>query len=173
MTASTKSFMMFSVASMEQSTNEEDQYLDRAWEQKIDETSQSTMSSSIPRRTGTTYASYAAAATVSDQVSGMTETEPSRDQKHEELSNKIAHLESMIAQLCQQVQSLTNRSPPCHDDSLQPEGKRIDRKASPMKHKKAQQYSASSCAEEGTQESAPMDDDCLTVWDDYSPKNHQ
>ena len=172
MTASTKSFMMFSVASMEQSTNEEDQYLDKAWEQRTEETSQSTTSSSIHRRTGTTYASYAAA-TVSDQVSGMTETEPSRDQKHEELSNKIAHLESMIAQLCQQVQSLTNRPPPCNDDFLQPEGKRTDRKVSPMKHKKAQQYSAFSCAEEGTHESAPMDDDCLTVWDDYLPKNHQ
>ena len=172
MTASTKSFLQYSVASMEQSTNEDVQYLDSAWEHKTVETPQTTStSSSIHRPIGTSYASYAAA-TVSDQVSGMTETEPSRDQQHEELHNKIAHLEAMIVQLCHQVQSLTNQS--IHQDEYpQPVGKRLDRKESPRKHKQAQQYTAPSSAEEGTQEPAPMDEDRPTAWDDYSPKTKQ
>ena len=171
MTASTKSFLQYSVASMEQSMNEDVQYLDSAWEHRTVDTSQTTTSSSIHRSTGTTYASYAAA-TVSDQVSGMTETEPSRDQQHEELRNKIAHLEAMIVILCHQVQSLTNQS--IHQDEFtQPVGKRLDKKESPRKHKQAQQYTAPSSAEEGTHEPAPMDEDRPTAWDDYSPKTQQ
>ena len=104
----------------------------------------------------------------------MTESEPPQDARHEELANKIATLEAMIVQKCQQVQALTNTSAQeqtsqDHDGSLSHCGKRLDQKDSPRKHKKSQQYSAPSSVAEDTNESAPMDGDCLTVWDDYLP----
>jgi hypothetical protein len=101
----------------------------------------------------------------------MTETEPSRDQQHEELHNKIAQLEAMIVQLCHQVQSLTNQS--IHQDEFpQPLGKRLDRKESPRKHKQAQQYTAPSSAEEGTHEPAPMNEDRPTGGTISPPKHN-
>ena len=97
----------------------------------------------------------------------MTEPDQVRDARHEELSTKIATLEAMIVELCKQVQTLTNNSAH-HDDGSRHHGKRIDTKESPRKHKKPQQYSALSCVEEDTNEAAPMDEDRLTAWDDYS-----
>jgi hypothetical protein len=174
MTTSTKSFLSYSVASMEKTSNHVDeQYLDRAWETP---TAQSQSMSPTARHpaTGKTYASYASA-TISDQVSGITESDPPRDLRHEELSNKIATLETMIFQLCQQVQLFTANAAQRQDshqlvDFMHHRDKRPDRKDSPRKHKKSQQYSAPSSDKDDTDESAPMDEDRLTVWDDYSPK---
>jgi hypothetical protein len=168
LTSSTKSFLTYSVTNMEQSVTENDQDLDSAWDQQTATTHPSTVPSPTRRTPGKTYASYAAA-TVSDQVSGMTEPDPARDPRHDELSNKIAHLEAMIVQLCQQVQSLTN-SAHHNDEQTRPSGKRIDRKDSPRKHKKPHQYSAPSSVEEDTNEPAPMEEDRITVWDDYLTK---
>ena len=103
----------------------------------------------------------------------MTETDP-RDTRHEELTSKIATLEATIAQLCQQVQLLTNASAQQNttlshkDESLHRE-KRLDRKDSPRKHKRPQTYSAPSHVAEDINEAAPMTDDRSTVWDDYLP----
>jgi hypothetical protein len=129
--------------------------------------------SPLHRTPGKSYASYASAA-VSDQMSGMTESDP-RDVRHEELANKITTLEATIIQLCQQVQLLANasaqqKSHEGHDDESRHREKRLDRKDSPRKHKQAQTYSATSHADEGINEPAPMEDDRLTVWDDY--QNH-
>jgi hypothetical protein len=102
----------------------------------------------------------------------MTETDTPRDLRHEELSNKIATLETMILQLCQQVQLLNAAAAQQQDQSadLHHRDKRIDMKNSPRKHKKAQTYSATSSDKEDTDDGAPMDEDHLTVWDDYAPK---
>jgi hypothetical protein len=106
-------------------------------------------------------------------MSGMTETDP-RDTRHEELTSKIATLEATIAQLCQQVQLLTNASAQQNttlshkDESLHRE-KRLDRKDSPRKHKRPQTYSAPSHVAEDINEAAPMTDDRPTAWDDYLP----
>jgi hypothetical protein len=179
MTTSTKSFMEYSVASMESTTSNEDgSRLDRAWDNRTAETTQSTTQTLAHRRSSErTYASYAAA-TVSDQVSGMTESDTPRDVRHEELTNKIATLEAMIERLCHQVQALTKsaeqqqRSPDPEDTANQHRGKRTDRKDSPRKHKQHQQHSAPSGIEEDmTEPAAPMDEDRLTVWDDYLPHN--
>ena len=168
-TASTKSFMTFSVSNMETSESTDTQHLYSAWEQRTPATRQSTGHTSQPRPLGKTFESYAAA-TVSDQVSGMTEQEQSRDTRHEELSTKIATLEATIVELCKQVQLLTNQSASYHEDGSQHYGKRIDRKDSPRKHKQPQQYSAPSSVAEDTNEPAPMDEDRLTAWDDYTLK---
>ena len=78
MTASTKSFMTFSVTNMETEAGENVPYLDSAWEEQGIATTASQSSSGITTRShrpsGKTFESYAAA-TVSDQVSGMTEPE--------------------------------------------------------------------------------------------------
>ena len=71
--------------------------------------------------------------------------------------------------MCKQVQLLAN-SIAHNDEQMHHSGKRIDMKDTPRKHKKAQQYSAPSSVEEDTNETAPMDGDRLTAWDDYSPK---
>lgn len=94
------------------------------------------------------------------------------------MTNKIATLEAMIERLCQQVQVLTNTAVqpqastnPPPDAPLNHREKRIDRKESPRKHKQSKQYSAPSDIEEDNHEPAPMDEDQLTVWDDYET-NH-
>jgi hypothetical protein len=107
-TASTKSFLTYSVKNMETDTSVESQDLDSAWEQRTTATTQSKSSTPPQRPIGKTFESYAAA-TSFDQVSGMTEPEHPRDVRHDELSSKITNLEAMIVQLCQQVQALTNR----------------------------------------------------------------
>ena len=114
--------------------------------------------------------------TISDQVPGITESSLPRDLCHEELSNKIATLETIILQLCQQVQLLTvpaaQQQDPLHTRVyMHRRDKRPDRKDNPRKHKKSQQHSALSSDTNNTDaESAPMDEDCLTVWDNYTPK---
>ena len=166
-TASTQSFMSFSVCNMEAMSESDARCLDSAWGQDTPPTSQSSpVSSTTSRPLGKTFESYAAA-TISDQVSGMTEPDQVRDARHEELSTKIATLEAMIVELCEQVQTLTNNSAH-HNDGSHHHGKRVDTKESPRKHKKPQQYSALSCVKEDTNEAAPMDDDRHTAWDDYS-----
>lgn len=109
-------------------------------------------------------------------MSGMTESDP-RDTRHEELTNKIATLEAMITQLCQQVQILANNASSGQnkttfdqDDPSVHREKRQDQKDSPRKHKKPQAYSASSYVDEDINEQAPMTEDRLTAWDDYLPK---
>ncbi|KAI2512755.1 hypothetical protein MHU86_1543 [Fragilaria crotonensis] len=178
MTTSTKSFMEYSVESMTTNTIDSGTMfrLDRAWDNRTGDTiHQSTNHSTNTRSqySERTYASYAAA-TVSDQVSGMTESDTPRDIRHEELTNKIATLEAMIERLCQQVQVLTNTAAQPQaidpDDSPNHREKRLDRKASPRKHKQSTQYSAPSGIEEDNHEPAPMDEDRLTAWDDYSPR---
>ena len=169
MTTSTKSFMSFSVSNMGIRADSDEHDLDGVWEKRSTPSiDQSTVQSPPMRPLGKTFESYAAA-TVSDQVSGMTEPEQTRDVCHEELSTKIATLEAMIVELCKRVQLLTDNSAHYEDGSHQ-SGKRIDRKDTPRKHKRPQQYSASSSVEEDTNELAPMDDDRLTAWDDYSPQ---
>ena len=182
MTNSTKSFMSFSVASMPSTgtAGEADQDLDRAWEIPA-ATSEST-NDKVPhtRSTRTTYTSYAAATAGSDQVSGITDSEPSpRDVKHEELSLKIASLEAMIIALCAQVQALTPQStqfidsPPSKTrDLCQHQENRQDTKSSPRKSKRTHDQSADSVAEEGSQESAHQTEDRRTAWDDYSTSDN-
>ena len=107
-------------------------------------------------------------------MSGMAETDP-RDTRHEELTYKIATLEAMITQLCQQVQilanaSIQNKATLNPDDQSFHREKRLDQKDSPQKHKKPQTYSASSNVEEDINEQASMTEDRLTAWDDYLPK---
>jgi hypothetical protein len=173
--ASTKSFMTFSAASMAtHDTSGNDTHLDSAWDNLNTAGKQSTASVSTNSSSGRVYASYASAA-ISDQMSGMTESDP-RDTRHEELTNKIATLEAMITQLCQQVQILAknasnqNKTTFDQDDPSVHREKRLDQKDSPRKHKKSQAYSASSYVEEDINEQAPMTEDCLTAWDDYLPK---
>ena len=174
MTTSTKSFMEYSVESMTSTTSNVDtSYLDNAWDNRNETSTPSMHQSSLPRSLEKTYASYAAA-TVSDQVSGITESDTPRDLRHEELTNKIVTLEAMIVQLCQQVQALTNS--PAQSQQMtgvtESEGstihreKRLDRKDSPRKHKQRQQTLAPSGIEEDNTEPAPMGEDRLTVWDD-------
>ena len=177
MTASTKSFMSFSVAGREASELDDGQQidLDNAWAPAKHDTSH-VKARAHPKPPVRTHASYASA-TVSDQVSGMTEPDPvQRDLKHEELSGKIATLEAMIMRLCQQVQALTetsthNQHSPNPEVYAQHPGKRQDLKDTPKKYKRAQQLSAHSSAEEDTQEKAPMEEDRLTAWDDYLPQH--
>ena len=168
-TSSTKNFMSFSVTGMETSMEDYDtSNLDGA--AKDQHTVRSTYSDEQTSKhgiPGRTYASYASA-TTSDQVSGMTEPDQPRDVKHEELREKIATLEAMLVQLCQQVKQLTDvsaqqQSPSDLEDYAHHHGKRIDRKESPRKHKKAQQFSAHPSVEEDTKESAPMTEDHLTA----------
>ncbi len=168
--------MSFSVASMETPSSIDVQYLDSAWEQRTAETAQSTVQTPPHPPQGKTYASYASAAT-SDQVSGMTEPDAPRDDRHDELNKKIATLEAMVVQLCQQVQRLTNYSDQQQtffsnheDNNAMHPGKRQDLKETPRKHKKALQYSTPSIVAEDINEPAPMNDDRLTAWDDYLPE---
>ena len=89
--AYTKSFMEYSVAGMATTTTNGDaSYLDRVWDTQTTATTQSMTPTPTPvnRSPGGTYTSYVAA-TVSDQVSGMTESEPPRDVRHEELTKKL------------------------------------------------------------------------------------
>ena len=173
MTTSTRSFMTFSVACMETTTSNEAQFLDRAWGNRTASTQAST---EVPvnhqQSTVKKHASYAAA-TVSDQVSGLTESDPNRDSRHEELSNKIATLEAIITQLCQQVQLLTSNAvlAPSRDEYESSAGKRQDVKSTPRKHKKPQQYFATSDVEEDTNDRAPNAEDRLTAWDDYEEQS--
>ena len=176
MTNSTKSFMSFSVSSMPQDENAPNA-------PDLDFVRGTKVSAPEPKRPAPvshnhlrTHASYAAA-TVSDQVSGITDSEPSpRDAKHEELSMKIASLESMVAALIQQVQLLATAStvqgniPIQHAprDPYYPQGKRQDVKDTPRKHKRSHDHNADSVAKESSNESAPMEEHPLTVWDDYS-----
>ena len=179
LTTSTKSFMEYSVTSMTTNTTNGDteQFLDRAWDNRPRaEVPPSTNQTQFrkPSSSERMYASYAAA-TVSDQMSGMTESDTPRDIIHEELRNKIASLEAMIERLCHQVQVLTNTT--VHQQSADQDGsfdhreKRLDRKDSPRKHKQSQKYSASSGIAEDTNEPAPTNEDRLTVWDNYLPRN--
>ena len=94
-----------------------------------------------PQQQKRAYASYAEA-TASDQVSGITDSDPSpRDAKHEELSTRIASLEAMITTLVYQVQQLTSIAPatqgylqaPNHTEVPYPQGKRQDVKECPEK----------------------------------------
>jgi hypothetical protein len=174
MTTSTRgSFMMYSVASMETSTSNGSQSLDRAWETRPAVHSKTTETSASYQPTQKKpFASYAAA-TVSDQVSGITESEQIRDARHEELRSKIDTLEALVVQLCHQVQALTANvaPPPARDAYDSPHGKRPDLQDTPRKHKKPHNYSAASDVEEDTNERAPMNDDHLTVWDDYESKS--
>jgi hypothetical protein len=175
-TASTQSFLTFSVASMATSTIADVNNLDNAWDNQTAENARSKAPNPAYRSSRKSHTSYAAA-TISDQMSGITESDP-RDARHEELNNKIATLEATVARLCQQVQLLVNgpalqpSTPGQETESLHRE-KRLDRKDSPRKHKKAQTYYAPSNVEEDINEPAPMDDDRLTVWDDYlTPANN-
>ena len=108
-------------------------------------------------------------------MSGMTEPVP-RDTRHEELTNKIATVEALIGQLCQQVlQLLTNASAQNTIASILDEQhfhreKRLDQKDSPRKRKKPQTYSASPNVEQDISEQAPMTEDRLTAWEDYISK---
>ncbi|KAI2499827.1 hypothetical protein MHU86_14644 [Fragilaria crotonensis] len=155
LTTSTRSFMQFSVTSMTSTStigHVESTSLDG--EERVANIDGITLDSSPTSKhmSGRKYSSYAAATatTVSDQVSGITESEQLRDVQHEELRNKIATLEAMIVQLCQQVQVLTDNSNSRsqqdladESDYVQHNGKRQDTKEwTPRKHKKAQQYSA-------------------------------
>jgi hypothetical protein len=172
-TASTKSFLSYSAASMVTAeTDAEGNDLDYAWasNQAPEKAPKPFVQSPLNRTLGKTYASYASAA-VSDQMSGMTESDP-RDFRHEELAKKITTLEATMTQLCQQVQLLANASAQQNsrqgqDDESRHREKRLDRKDSPRKHKQAQTYSATFHADEGINEPAPMEDDRLTAWDDY------
>ena len=154
-----------------------EQFLDRAWDNRPRaEVPPSTNQTQFrkPSSSERMYASYAAA-TVSDQMSVMTESDTPPDIIHEELRNKIATLEATIERLCHQVQVLTNTT--VHQQSADQDGsfdhreKRLDRKDSPRKHKQSQKYSASSGIAEDTNEPAPTNEDRLTVWDDYLPRN--
>jgi hypothetical protein len=168
--------MEYSVESMTTNTMDGDVMfrLNRAWDNRMGSTIQQSTNHSTNTRSQyseRTYTSYAAA-TVSDQVSGITESDTPRDLRHEELTNKIATLEAIIERLCQQVQVLTNAAaqPQASTDPdvpLNHREKRLDRKESPRKHKQSKQYSAPSGIAEDNHEPAPMDDDRLTVWDDY------
>jgi hypothetical protein len=101
----------------------------------------------------------------------MTESDTPRDVRHEELTNKIATLEATIERFTKSAEQ-QQRSPDPEDAANQHRGKRTDRKDSPRKHKLHQQHSAPSGIEEDTTEpAAPMDEDRLTVWDDYLPHN--
>jgi hypothetical protein len=185
MTSSTRSFMSFSVASMPSTgvAGENDQDLDRAWETPITPPTGTTQEELPPTyQPGKPYATYAAATAGSDQVSGITDSEPSpsRDSRHDELSLKIASLEAMIITLCAQVQALTSPSNQLKDalptqtrDPSQPQGKRQDTRLSPRKSKRPHAQSADSVADEGSQESVPHTEDRRTAWDDYptSKKN--
>ncbi len=179
LTTSTKSFMEYSVSSMTTNTTNEDAMLclDRAWDKRPSaevpaSKNQTQFSKSSSERT---YSSYYAAATVSDQMSVMTESDTPPDIIHEELRNKIATLEATIERLCHQVQVLTNttvhQQSADQDRSFDHREKRLDRKDSPRKHKQSQKYSASSGIAEDTNEPAPTNEDRLTVWDDYLPRN--
>jgi hypothetical protein len=89
---------------------------------------------------------------------------------------KIVSLESMVAALIQQVQLLATAStvqgniPIQHAprDPYYPQGKRQDVKDTPRKHKRSHDHNADSVAKESSNESAPMEEHPLTVWDDYS-----
>jgi hypothetical protein len=105
-TASTQGFLTFSVASMATSTIAEANNLDHAWDNQIAVNARSNAPNPTYRSSGKSHTSYAAA-TISDQMSGITESDP-RDARHEELNNKIATLEATVAQLCQQIQLLVN-----------------------------------------------------------------
>jgi hypothetical protein len=180
-TNSTRSFMSFSVESMQTAgaTDEAQVYLDRAWETPTISPIPRHSAQSNPRPEGKKYASYAAAATVSDQVSGITESEPSpRDARHDELCLKIAGLEALVASLCQQVQMLTsspkNNTSSAFPDTgspVFPQEKRQDTKSTPRKSKRSHDQTAHSEAAEGSQEFGPMDDDHRTAWDDYETTN--
>ena len=88
----------------------------------------------------------------------------------------------MAAALIQQVQLLATASlaqgtsiptqAPI-EELYYPQVKRQDVKDTPRKHKRSHDHNAGSEAEEGSKESAPMDDDRLTAWDNYltNPKN--
>ena len=82
----------------------------------------------------------------------------------------------MVAALIQQVQLLATASStqgtsiPTQapiEESYYQQGKRQDVKDTPSKHKRSHDHNAGSEAEEGSRESAPMDDDRLTEWGDY------
>ncbi len=123
LTSSTRSFMSFSVASMEANgvTTKEQQHLDRTWESSIGELSGTQGDQHSKTQSRKTHKSYAAAAAATgfDQVSGITESDPTpRDAIHEELSLKIASLEAMILTLYAQVQALTSSSQTTTDVSL-------------------------------------------------------
>ena len=178
MTNSTKSFLTFSVTSMKSTGASADELsLDRAWDiPKESSTINNTRNDHMSGLSTRKPESYAAAvAPGSDQMSGITDSEPSpRDARHEELSLKIASLEAMIVTLCAQVQALTTQqaqpitTPPQHprDISKQQE-KRQDIKMTPRKSKRSNDFTADSEAAEGSQQSATQPEDRPTVWDDY------
>ena len=182
LSTSTRSFMSFSVSSMPFDGNTPNILdLDNVRDRHQAEAPKKNSPNLAWPQNERTYASYAAA-TVSDQVSGITESEPApRDVKHEELSMKIASLEAMVATLVQQVQNLTMASMPQENlpnpnprDPSYPKEKRQDVKDTPRKHKRPHGQTADLEATEGSKESAPMDEHPLTVWDDYSKtSNHE
>ncbi len=57
---------------------------------------------------------------------------------------------------------------PSPRDPNQQQEKRIDSKSTPCKSKRSHDLTADSEAEEGSQKSAPMNEDRHTMWDDYS-----
>jgi len=183
MTNSTRSFMSFSVTSMQLTSNSEDeQYLDRSYREVPMDASTKTKgadrTAQPPTRNKTfaSYASAAGAAASSDQMSGITDSEPSpRDVHHEELNLKIASLEAMVVALCAQVQALVasqtivglESSQHARDPSQQQE-KRQDVKSTPRKAKRSLDHTTDLVAEEGSQKSVPLvNEDRRTVWDDY------
>ncbi len=145
MTNSTSSFLTFSVASMKStSVSADEQYLDRAWDTPTETSTTTKNDHSFRSSTRKQHKSYAAAvAPGSDQMSGITDSEPSpRDARHEELSLRIASLEAMIVTLCTQVQALTTQSQPTNSTASHPrdaskhQEKRQDIKSTPRKSKK-------------------------------------
>ena len=177
LTSSTRSFMSFSVSSMTNpSSNKDTQDLDNAWISPSVPAPTPKVTPQPPQQHKRAYASYAEATSI-DQVSGITDSEPSpRDAKHEELSTRIASLEAMITALVYQVQQLTSIAPapqgnlqtPNLNDVPYPQGKRQDVKGTPRKNKRSHDHTADSEAKDGSKESVPMEEHPLTVWDDYS-----
>jgi hypothetical protein len=114
MTNSTRSFLSFSATSMQSTSNTDDeQYLDQTyWELPPEASTKSNAvdraaQASMENKKFASYTSAAGAAASSDQMSGITDSEPSpRDVQHEELNLKIASLEAIVMALCAQVQAL-------------------------------------------------------------------
>ena len=185
MTNSTRSFMSFSVASMKSDGNTDELYLDQVSGE--DSTKASTRTNGNQKETQpkitkqtATYAAAAGATSV-DQISGITESEPSPiDAKHEELNLRIASLEAMIMALVSQVQLLTSQTqesivPRQHPkDPSERQEKRQDIKSTPRKAKRPHDQTADLVAKDGSHNSATQNEDRPTVWDDYSDSsNHE
>jgi hypothetical protein len=83
----------------------------------------------------------------------------------------------MILTLCAQVQALTSSSQPTTAvtlavtrDPLKTQDKRQNTNSTPRKQKRSHDQTADLVTEEGSQQSAPLNEDRRTAWDDYT--NH-